>query len=207
MSHVGKIALVAGRSMAGLAAAAVLSKYFERVVILDKGPSADNLDARVGVGQGRHLHNLLKSGEQSIEELLPGTGEELIAHGAVQLRQSIDTRIYDHGQWLPRCDLGYRNLSASRPLIEHVVLKQVKLCPGINLRGETTVESLSFDASGRVNGLMVRAAGGTGEFLEADLVIDCTGHLSQTRVNLRAWLRHGARIQTQDRNILYERRI
>ena len=83
-------------------------------------------------------------------------------------------------------DLGYRSLSASRPLIEHVVLKQVELRPGINLQGETTVESLSFDASGCVNGLMVRAAGGTGEFLGADLVIDCTGHLSQTRENLSA---------------------
>jgi 2-polyprenyl-6-methoxyphenol hydroxylase-like FAD-dependent oxidoreductase len=186
MAQIGKTALVAGRSMAGLAAAAALSKHFDKVTIVDKDPPTDKAEPRSGVGQGHHVHVLLKSGEQSIERLLPGTCEKLSAHGAVPIRTSIDTCIYDHGQWLPRRDLGYRNLSASRPLIEQVVLQQLTLRPQIELRHETTVESLSFGSDGRVDGLRVRSADNPGEVVHADLVVDCTGRLSHMRDDLQA---------------------
>ena len=130
MAKIGKTALVTGRSMAGLAAAAALSRHFERVAIVDKDPLNEAPEPRAGVGQGHHVHVLLKSGEQSIERLLPGTCATLAARGAVPIRMSLDTRIYDHGQWLPRRDLGYSNLSASRPVIEQVVLQQLIESPG-----------------------------------------------------------------------------
>ncbi len=38
MAKTGKTALVTGRSMAGLAAAAAHSRHFERVAIVDKDP-------------------------------------------------------------------------------------------------------------------------------------------------------------------------
>jgi 2-polyprenyl-6-methoxyphenol hydroxylase-like FAD-dependent oxidoreductase len=186
MAKIGKTALVAGRSMAGLAAAAALSKHFDKVTILDKDPPTDRAEARAGVGQGHHVHVLLKSGEQSIERLLPGTCEKLVARGAVPIRMSVDTCIYDHGQWLPRRDLGYRNLSASRPAIEQSVLQQLMLRPQVELRHETTVESLSFGSDGGVDGLRVRSTNGSEEIIHADLVVDCTGRLSRTREDLQA---------------------
>ena len=186
MAKIGKTALVTGRSMAGLAAAAALSRHFERVAIVDKDPLNEAPEPRAGVGQGHHVHVLLKSGEQSIERLLPGTCATLAARGAVPIRMSLDTRIYDHGQWLPRRDLGYSNLSASRPVIEQVVLQQLTARPGVGLRPETTVESLSFGADGGVDGVRVRSAGGSDEVVHADLVVDCTGRLSRTREDLDA---------------------
>jgi 2-polyprenyl-6-methoxyphenol hydroxylase-like FAD-dependent oxidoreductase len=185
MAQIGKTALVAGRSMAGLAAAAALCKHFEKVTIIDKDPPTDEAAPRSGVGQGHHVHVLLKSGEQAIERLLPGTCEKLRAHGAVPIRMSIDTCIHDHGQWLPRRDLGYRNLSASRPLIEQVVLQQLTLRPQVELRHETTVESLSFGSGGEVDGVRVHSADKSGEVVHADLVVDCTGRLSHTPEDLQ----------------------
>jgi 2-polyprenyl-6-methoxyphenol hydroxylase-like FAD-dependent oxidoreductase len=186
MSLIGKTALVAGRSMAGLAAAAALSKHFEKVTILDKDPPNEAAEPRAGVGQGHHVHVLLKSGEQSIERLLPGTCEKLLAGGAAPIRTSIDTCVYDHGQWLPRRDLGYRNLSASRPFIEQVVLQQLMARRRVEFRHETTVDGLSFDSEGRVDGVRVRSPGESDELVHADLVVDCTGRLSHTREDLEA---------------------
>ncbi len=183
MARFKKTAIVAGRSMAGLAAAAALSKHFERVTIIDKDPPSERVEARAGVGQGHHVHVLLKSGEQSIERLLPGTTEKLIAHGAVPIRMSIDTCVCDHGQWLPRRDLGYRNLSASRPLIEQVVLQQLMLRPGVEFRHDATVESFSYCSDGGVEGVRIRSAGQP-ETIHADLAIDCTGRLSHVREQL-----------------------
>ena len=143
-------------------------------------------EPRAGVGQGHHVHVLLKSGEQSIERLLPGTCAALAAHGAVPIRMSLDTRIYDHGQWLPRRDLGYSNLSASRPVIEQVVLQQLMNCPGVDLRPETTVESLSFGADGGVTASgFARPADPRRSFTRISSV-DCTGRLSRTREDLGA---------------------
>jgi hypothetical protein len=67
--------------MGGLAAAAAVARHFDRVVILDKDQLPDGPEPRLGVGQGHHLHNLLKGGELSIEKLLPGACAELLAPG------------------------------------------------------------------------------------------------------------------------------
>jgi 2-polyprenyl-6-methoxyphenol hydroxylase-like FAD-dependent oxidoreductase len=185
MARFRKTAIVAGRGMAGLAAAAALSKHFEKVTVVDKDPPSERAEARAGVGQGHHVHVLLKSGEQSIERLLPGTTEKLLAHGAVPIRMSIDTCVSDHGEWLPRRDLGYRNLSASRPLIEQVVLKQLMMRPGVEFRHGATVENFSYRSGGGVEGVRIRS-GGQQEAIRADLVVDCTGRLSHIGEELAA---------------------
>ena len=179
MTRIGETALVAGRSMAGLAAAAALSRYFDRVVIVDKDPVTDTAEVRPGVGQGHHLHNLLKGGEQALERLLPGASAALIARGAVQVRQTTDHRVYDHGQWLPQRDLGFSLLFALRPLIEQVTLNRLLREPAIDVRGDCAIEGLSFDAARRVNGVSLRTASGAHEVLAADLVVDCLGRLSR----------------------------
>jgi len=46
--------------MGGLAAAAALAKHFERVLIVDKDPLPTGPEPRPGVGQGHHVHNLLR---------------------------------------------------------------------------------------------------------------------------------------------------
>ena len=113
--------------MAGLAAAAALSRHFERVEIVDKDPLDSTIQARPGVGQDHHAHNLLKGGEQSLERLLPGVTAAMFARGAVPLRGGYDFLVYDDGEWMPRRDLGYDNIAASRPLIESTVLARLRL--------------------------------------------------------------------------------
>jgi 2-polyprenyl-6-methoxyphenol hydroxylase-like FAD-dependent oxidoreductase len=189
MTKLGQTAIVAGRSMGGLAAAAALSKHFERVLIIDKDPLSSGAEPRPGVGQGHHLHNLLRSGELSIEKLLPGACAELTACGAVSLRAGIDMKISDHGQWLPQRDLGYDNISASRPLIEHNVLRRLLREPGVDLRPTTSLEDLVFDRAGRVCGVSARTNGAATEPIEADLVVDCTGRLSKAIEILSARVR------------------
>ena len=172
--------------MGGLAAAAALARHFERVLIVDKDQLPTGPEPRLGVGQGHHVHNLLRGGELSIETLLPGTCAELMAQGAVPMRAGVDMRICDHGQWLPKRDLGYDNISASRPLIEHVVSQRLMREANVELRPTTRMEDLVFSDAGRVCGALLQATGKASERVAADLVVDCTGHLSRAKDILTA---------------------
>ena len=81
MANIGDTAIVLGRSMAGLAAAAALVRHFDHAIIVEKDAAAEEPEPRPGVGQGHHLHNLLQGGQRSIQKLLPGMGMKLL--GAV----------------------------------------------------------------------------------------------------------------------------
>ena len=65
-------AVVIGGSVAGLCAARVLSKAFDRVTVLDRDVYPDEAQHRKGVPQSRHPHVLLDGGRQRLEELFPG---------------------------------------------------------------------------------------------------------------------------------------
>jgi 2-polyprenyl-6-methoxyphenol hydroxylase-like FAD-dependent oxidoreductase len=190
MTKLGGTAIVAGRSMAGLAAAAAVAKRFDRVLILDRDDLPAGPEPRVGVGQGHHLHNLLKGGELSIEKLLPGACAELMAQGAVPVRSGIDIRITDHGERLPRRDLGYDNICASRPLIEHVVARRIMQESNVEVRPATSLENLVFTGEGRVCAVMAQTIGKAPERVSADLVVDCTGHRSKATDILSAGVAH-----------------
>ncbi len=185
MAKLGDTAIVAGRSMAGIAAAAALRNRFERVLILDKDPETSGPQPRTGVGQGNHLHNLLKGGERAVEKLLPGARAKLMAMGAVAAQQGVDVLVYDHGQELPKRDLGYDNIVATRPLIEHAVFQRLLEEAGVEVRHETTAEGLVFDGH-RVTGIAVQGMGGGQDRLSADLVVDCTGRMSKAPKMLSA---------------------
>ena len=102
-----------------------------------------------------------------------------MGQGAVTVRSGIDLKISDHGQWLPRRDLGYDNISASRPLIEHVVLRRLVQETNVELRPATSLEDLVFTDAGRVCGALLQTSGRPPERVAADLVVDCTGHVSK----------------------------
>lgn len=173
--------------MGGLAAGAALSKFFESVVIVDRDPTGAGLDMRSGVGQGHHAHNLLKGGELSIERLLPGAIDELRSAGAVEVRQAAKARFYDTGHWLPKRDLGFTNLSASRWLMEKVVRERLLREPGVSIRHSASLKELVFDDDeGSVTGLVISNADGSSEELTADLVVDCTGRGSQLCAHFKA---------------------
>lgn len=82
MPELGERAVVLGASMSGLLAARVLADFFETVTVVDRDELPDDPANRRGVPQGRHVHVLLPSGAQILDELFPGILNELVAEGA-----------------------------------------------------------------------------------------------------------------------------
>ena len=76
-------AVVVGASIAGVLAAHSLAERFERVTLVDRDSMPPGPQGRPGVPQGRHSHGLLAQGRAAIEEMVPGTTEDLVAQGAL----------------------------------------------------------------------------------------------------------------------------
>ena len=64
-------AIVIGSSIAGLAAARVLSDHFAHVTIIERDRLPATPDFRRGAPQGRHAHLLLPPGQAILEQLFP----------------------------------------------------------------------------------------------------------------------------------------
>ena len=69
-------AIVMGGSIAGLAAAHVLSDHFREVILLERDQFGTVGEHRRGVPQGRHTHSLLAGGLRVLEGFFPGLFEE-----------------------------------------------------------------------------------------------------------------------------------
>lgn len=76
-------AVVIGGSMAGLAAACVLSDHFREVILVERDQFGAVGEQRCGVPQGRHAHGLLAGDGQVLENLFPGLYSDLWSAGAV----------------------------------------------------------------------------------------------------------------------------
>jgi 2-polyprenyl-6-methoxyphenol hydroxylase-like FAD-dependent oxidoreductase len=172
-------AIVVGGSIAGLLAARVLSRWFDRVTVLDRDELPLEPTHRKGVPQSRHAHGLLARGHQVIEELVPGFWKELTGEGAVTYDPHNDLVMYNEGNLLKRAPSTMTGVLASRPLIESVLRRKVIESPTIALRPGTTVTELLVD-EGRLTG--VRTEDGD---LAADLVVDASGRSNRGP----AWLR------------------
>lgn len=140
--RVGRRAFVVGAGIAGLAAAAALTPFFDTVEILEKDELADSPCPRKGVPQGLHVHTLLKGGERALESLIPGTRAALLTAGATEVRQTEDVSIWERDAWQATRDLGYSQLMMSRPAFEHVLRRQVLQLGNVVIHDRTPVESL-----------------------------------------------------------------
>jgi 2-polyprenyl-6-methoxyphenol hydroxylase-like FAD-dependent oxidoreductase len=171
-------ACVLGGSIAGLLAARVLSRYANRVVVIDRDAADVQGQPRRGVPQDRQVHVLLPGGLGWMERWLPGLTQDLVDRGAV-LGVPEQNAVYADGcrQVTGEHDLLY----ASRPFLESRIRAHVMARPNVS--------ALSAQASGltyrggAVSGVCY-SAGGTAQVLEADLVVDAMGRASQ----LSDWL-------------------
>lgn len=185
----GSRAVVVGASIAGLLAARALTDAYEEVTIVERDRLPPLGEQRKAVPQGRHVHVLLPAGRRSIEGLLPGFGDALVAAGAVPFAPD-RLRFELAGHLLTKHVAGnvdQSSLSATRPLIEGLIRQRVSALPGVRVLDGATVEGLETDASGStVRG--VRIAAGDGVDLErslrADVVVGATGRAAQ----VPAWL-------------------
>lgn len=171
-------AVVIGAGICGLTTAAVLSRHFDAVVLVERAPLPEDASPRRGTPQARHVHGLLAGGAEQLETLFPGLRDELRAEGAP---------VYDHGSartqvWagtLPEATVGIEVQTAHRDDLEAAIRRRVLELPRVTVRDGTAVEGLHMDAGNRrVDGVVI-SSGGEQELLEAALVVDASGRASR----------------------------
>lgn len=169
-------AIVMGGSMAGLAAARVLSDHYLEVILVERDHLGEIPGHRRGVPQGRHTHGLLASGRNIWERFFPGLFEDLISAGAVTADISRDAHWCFEGGEHARCESGLEAVLVSRPLLEGMIRQRVRNLPNVLFWDGCQVKGLAASSdNSRVIG--IRVEGGP---LLADLVVDATGRGSRS---------------------------
>jgi flavin-dependent dehydrogenase len=164
--------VIIGASLAGLFAAAAVAAAGARVVIIERDVLPDVPMPRKGVPQGRQPHLLLHRGLLAAEELLPGIRQDLLDHGAVPFDTGTVAWLGDYG-WSPTWIPAYETVSATRPLLEHLVRERVCRVAGVTLHDGVRVTELHSDVRGW------RVVCDDATTVEADLVIDASGRGSR----------------------------
>jgi 2-polyprenyl-6-methoxyphenol hydroxylase-like FAD-dependent oxidoreductase len=186
---IGGHAVVIGASMAGLLAARALSDAYERVTLVERDELPAIGEGRKAVPQGSHAHVMLASGQRSMEELLPGTTDALIAAGAQPCRSMREIRLVIAGHEMTREAEGADVLLASRPLIEGHVRRRVLALANVSVRERwDAVDLLTSEDRQRVTGLRIRDRRAQGEevALDADLVVAAGGRAARVPALLGA---------------------
>jgi 2-polyprenyl-6-methoxyphenol hydroxylase-like FAD-dependent oxidoreductase len=176
-------AIVMGGSLAGLLAARVLSKHFERVTIIEKDRVNHQPESRPGQPQTQHLHALLAMGLQVMTDYFPDLPEALVANGAMMNDFAQSMRWYIYGGYRSQFDIGFPVTTMSRGLLEHLICDRVLALPNIQLLDRTTVKELQPNIDrDRISGIKIEQQGAEPQsnILTADLVIDATGRNSRS---------------------------
>ncbi|MEG3895023.1 MULTISPECIES: 2-polyprenyl-6-methoxyphenol hydroxylase-like oxidoreductase [unclassified Microcoleus] len=180
-------AIIIGSSLAGLLASRVLAKHFDRVSIVERDFFPEKPAPRPGIPQSRHLHILLNRGKIILEEFFPGLENELVAAGA----PSLDPRSigwFSPAGWAPQFSPDLNDLIMfSRDLLDWQIRHRLAENTNVHFLEGGTVTGLLANASrAEVTGVSVRfrdrqnPANIHEQNLNADLVVDASGKVSQT---------------------------
>jgi 2-polyprenyl-6-methoxyphenol hydroxylase-like FAD-dependent oxidoreductase len=164
--------VVIGASLAGLFASAAAAANEADTIILERDVLPTTPQPRKGVPQGRQPHVLLHRGLLSAEELLPGLREDLISSDAVRFDSGGMPWLGEYG-WLPTCWPGLELVSATRPLLEHLVRQRVLSQSAVALHEGARVTGLHR------SGQQWQVSTEDGRSLVADRVIDASGRTSR----------------------------
>lgn len=174
------VAVVLGASATGLMAAGALAKTYRRVVVVERDALATEgpVEARKGVGQGRHNHNLTPRVARTLARIFDGVHDELRARGATVCDMG-DGLWYVAGRRLARTQVGQPQILASRPLLDRTLLSRLDALPNVELRDRTDACGLVVERD-RVTGVrLIGRRDGREETLAADLVVDASGRGSR----------------------------
>jgi 2-polyprenyl-6-methoxyphenol hydroxylase-like FAD-dependent oxidoreductase len=186
---VGNQAVVVGAGIAGLAAAAALSDWFARVIVLERDRLSDWPAHRIGTPQARHPHGLLFGGLHALGQLLPGLDKDFFQAGGVPVRINQDLREeLPNGEAMPQRDFGRVAYTMTRPLIETTLRQRILQRGNITLREGTRALNLMADPAGRrVTAVeCTRGEDNRSETIPADLVIDASGRGQLTTILLQS---------------------
>jgi 2-polyprenyl-6-methoxyphenol hydroxylase-like FAD-dependent oxidoreductase len=175
-------AIVIGGSMAGLAAARVLSDHYGQVVVFERDRFRGICDPRRGVPQARHAHGLLTSGRQLLESYFPGLFEEAIRAGGLRIDAMRDAYWWFEGGEHARRRSALEGLSLSRPLLEGLIRERVRRIPNIRVLDDCPIHGL-VATPGNQSVAGVKTCDGA---LWADLTVDATGRGSRSPIWLEA---------------------
>jgi 2-polyprenyl-6-methoxyphenol hydroxylase-like FAD-dependent oxidoreductase len=175
-------AIVIGGSIAGLAAARVLSDHFREVVLVERDQLGAMGEHRRGVPQGRHTHGLLTGGLRALEGFFPGLSEESRRAGGLRIDLTRDAYwCFEGGEHL-RFVSDLDGLLLSRPLLEGIVRERVRSIPNVHFWDGCQVQGLiSSSDNRRVTGIQISGEVAAEPVL-ADLVIDATGRGSRSPI-------------------------
>jgi 2-polyprenyl-6-methoxyphenol hydroxylase-like FAD-dependent oxidoreductase len=166
--------VVIGSGMAGLLASVVLAEAGHAVSLLERDVPPERALPRPGVPQGRQPQVLLHRALLDMEQLLPGFRDQLIAAGGVPLDTGDLAWLGARG-WAPFGTPAFELVSATRPLVEHLVRARVTAHAGVRLLDGVRVSGLRRRDSAA--GWLVERADGS--VFTADLVVDASGRNSR----------------------------
>ncbi|QRV14374.1 FAD-dependent monooxygenase [Haloterrigena salifodinae] len=173
-------AVILGGSVAGLAAAKVVSDVFDEVTVLERDPLPDTPTARDGAPQTSHPHVLLEAGRTTLEDFFPGFSEDVIRNGGLMIDAATEMKYYENGGFFADGPNQLPMLCASRALFEHVVRERVRGLPNVSLSDGCRFIDYTFAPGDGVTGVRYRDENGTERTLSATLVVDATGRTSRT---------------------------
>jgi 2-polyprenyl-6-methoxyphenol hydroxylase-like FAD-dependent oxidoreductase len=177
-------ATIIGGSIGGLLTAAAIHQAFDEVVIVESDELPEQPAHRAGVPQGNQVHALLAIGVRSMEQLLPGVVDDLVAAGGVMMDAGCDVAIYEAEGWAGRVKSEAHVVSMRRTHLEHVIRGRVLELQNVELRPAEVVGLLGDSA--RVTGVKLdgRSDGSADgrDGIESDLVIDSSGRGSRAPV-------------------------
>ncbi len=187
--RLGKRAVVAGGSIAGLCATRVLRDVFDEVIVLEQDQFPEQPEIRGGAPQTSQPHALLEAGRETFDAFFPGFSEDVTAAGGLELDMAETFTWYDQGGIIAKPAGVFPSLYASRPLFEHVVRTRVGAFEDVQFRCGCHLLGYEHDArEGQVTGVRFRDERGREQQMDATVVVDATGRRSKTP----AWLdRHG----------------
>ncbi|MDE1762705.1 MAG: 2-polyprenyl-6-methoxyphenol hydroxylase-like oxidoreductase [Thaumarchaeota archaeon] len=180
-----KHAIVIGGSISGMISAAILSKYFEKVTIMEKDPITNLTHTRKSTPQAIHPHILLARGTRILADIFPDFIDDLIKAGAVCANISRDSEHFVEENWQPRFTSDLICYFCSRSLLESVIRNQILKNDKIIFEVDTTVLELVFDnKTKKVNGVKIKKLPQNNlvnvSMLQGDLVVDAGGRNSKT---------------------------
>ncbi|MCC3510695.1 MAG: 2-polyprenyl-6-methoxyphenol hydroxylase-like oxidoreductase [Microcoleus sp. PH2017_17_BER_D_A] len=180
-------AIIMGGSLAGLLAARVLAKHFDRVSIVERDFFPEQAAPRPGIPQSRHLHILLTRGKIILEQLFAGLENELIAAGAPRLDPK-SIAWFSPAGWATHFTPDPDDLIMfSRDLLDRQIRHRLTENTNVHFLEGGTVTGLLANTQGTaIAGVSVRFCDRQNpgnineENLNADLVVDASGKVSQT---------------------------
>ncbi|MDZ8083193.1 MAG: FAD-dependent monooxygenase [Nostoc sp. DcaGUA01] len=174
-------AIVIGGSIAGLLTAQVLTKYFDRVIIVERDRFPEQPEQRHGVPQAYHVHALLIRGQQILEQLFPGIIAELTNSGTSIMDSVADCPWLGFNGWAPRFSSHLTSCACSRNLLEWTIRRRLAANDRIVfVQAAQVTNLLSNPNKSSITGVRVSFRNEPEAEILANLVVDASGRNSHT---------------------------